>query len=684
MRKTAQAVTRHNAVTRNDGRKRIGRARLPHGARRAAQLDRSVAIGAGLAARNLLQQSSNTSLKRGAAVRQGQTVNMRRICAIGVQLRCDLAAERGLWGDEPRIGLKIFQQQDRLCSAGQSHAAKRQGNDGMLCTGMQQNICRAHDGKWNGEPSTQDTPASSGEPGLFENAVMLSPVHDPFTAHLHTGSRWPELAQSFAELGPAFSVPVAVNALPNPVLVASSAEAAALIGLTPPCTADEEHDWALAFGGHVEAICRHSRATVYAGHQFGNWAGQLGDGRALLLGDWPDQSGGAHKNGYPSWEIQFKGGGPTPFSRMGDGWAVLRSSIREFLCSEAMAALGVPTTRALCLVGSSRPVRRERMETAAMVTRLSPSFVRFGHFEHFSYSGQTAQLRQLTDWVIVRYCPQCAAAPQPALALLEWVVARTAHLIAQWQAVGFIHGVMNTDNMSILGWTIDYGPFAFLDGYDPLHTPNTTDRGGRYAYGRQPAIAHWNLLALGQALLPLIDKPEHALEAVDAFRPQYVQAMQQRLAAKLGLERVLPDDGDLFQDLLDTMTVNRSDWTLTFRLLADLPADPQAQIPAHLAAQFARDPQRFSEWVTRYRARLQAESRDAAARTQAMHAVNPAMVLRHHLAQAAIAQAEDGDFSEVRRLLDALRRPFDAQAVPAHYTAPPTDETPPARLSCSS
>ena len=536
----------------------------------------------------------------------------------------------------------------------------------------------------NDRSGRQDTPASSGEPSLIENARMLSFSPDVSNALPRVAAGWPALEQSYAELGAAFSVPVAVNALPDPVLVASSAEAAALVGLTPPRTAAEEHDWALAFGGHVGAISGHSRATVYAGHQFGNWAGQLGDGRALLLGDWPDRSGGAHSGGYASWEIQFKGSGLTPFSRMGDGWAVLRSSIREFLCSEAMAALGVPTTRALCLVGSSRPVRRERMETAAMVTRLSPSFVRFGHFEHFSYSGQTAQLRQLVDWVIARYCPQCAAAPQPALALLEWVVARTAHLIAQWQAVGFIHGVMNTDNMSILGWTIDYGPFAFLDGYDPLHTPNTTDRGGRYAYGRQPAIAHWNLLALGQSLLPLIDKPEHALEAVDAFRPRYVQAMQQRLAAKLGLERLLPDDGDLFQDLLDVMAANRSDWTLTFRLLADLPADPQAQIPGPLAAQFARNPLGFSQWVARYRARLQAESRDAAARARAMHAVNPAMVLRHHLAQAAIVQAEGGDFSEVRRLLEALRHPFDAQALPAHYTAPPTDETPPARLSCSS
>ncbi len=517
--------------------------------------------------------------------------------------------------------------------------------------------------------------------------TLVSPdfqTHSARPEPAQTAQRWPPFTQSYASLGSDFSLPVAVTSLPDPVLVACSTEAAALVGLEPPRNAGEEHDWALAFGGHIEAISGNSRATVYAGHQFGNWAGQLGDGRALLLGDWPECSGEQRSDSVRSWEVQFKGSGRTPFSRMGDGWAVLRSSIREFLCSEAMAALGVPTTRALSLVGSSRPVRRERVETAAMLTRLSPSFVRFGHFEHFSYSGQTAQLRQLTDWIIARHCPQCAAAPQPALALLQWVVARTAALIAHWQSVGFVHGVMNTDNMSILGWTIDYGPFAFLDAYNPLHTPNTTDRGGRYAYGRQPAVAHWNLLALGQALLPLIDKPEHALEAVDAFRPQYVSAMQQQLAAKLGLEQPQHGDGDLFQELLDTMESNRSDWTQTFRLLAQLAADPQTEIPAGLAAQFRHNPSRFTDWVAHYRARLRTEPRDDSARAKAMDAVNPAMVLRHHLAQTAIARAEEGDFAEVRQLLAALRHPFDAHALPAHYTASPADDAPPACLSCSS
>jgi len=530
----------------------------------------------------------------------------------------------------------------------------------------------------------KDTLPHMRNPAFSENATMDLPSIDLGSAYTAPPPAWPALCQPFAALGPEFSVPVAVSPLPDPMLVAWSADAAALVGLQPPRCAEEERLWAQAFGGHVDTLSGGSRATVYAGHQFGNWAGRLGDGRALLLGEWPDAENGRHSGGYPAWEVQFKGSGRTPFSRMGDGWAVLRSSIREFLCSEAMAALGVPTTRALCIVGSTRPVRREELETAAMVTRLSPSFIRFGHFEHFSYSGQTAALQRLTDWVIARYCPHCAGQPQPALALLHWAVTRTAELLARWQAVGFVHGVMNTDNMSILGWTIDYGPFAFIDAYDPLYTPNTTDRSGRYALGRQPAVAHWNLLALAQALLPLIAKPDDALQAVDGFRPQFVRAVQRQMAAKLGLEQVDADDGVLLQDLLDLMAANRSDWTLTFRHFSRLSAQAQAAIPPELAAQFPRQPQAFAAWVRRYRARLQRERRSDQARAQAMDAVNPVVVLRHHHAQAAIERAQAGDFSEVRRLLAALRKPFSPVAAHAAYAQPPAADAPPACLSCSS
>lgn len=291
----------------------------------------------------------------------------------------------------------------------------------------------------------------------------------------------------FAALGQPFYTRLAPNPLRDPYWVGRSALMAKTLQL-------DEHWWqsqqALeAFSGHNHLAGSDPLASVYSGHQFGHWAGQLGDGRALLLGEIQLSDGSA-------WELQLKGSGLTPYSRMGDGRAVLRSSIREFLASEAMHALGVPTTRALCITGSDQPVRREEMETAAVVTRAAPSFIRFGHFEHFCYSGQHDALRHLADFVIAHFYPECQTAEQPYAALLEAVTQRTAALIAHWQAVGFCHGVMNTDNMSILGLTIDYGPFQFMDGFDPGHICNHSDTMGRYAFGNQPAVAHWNLRAL--------------------------------------------------------------------------------------------------------------------------------------------------------------------------------------------
>jgi uncharacterized protein YdiU (UPF0061 family) len=284
------------------------------------------------------------------------------------------------------------------------------------------------------------------------------------------------------------------------------------------------------FAGNLPLSGSTPLASVYSGHQFGAWAGQLGDGRAILLGEVRTPAAGTQ-------ELQLKGSGLTPYSRMGDGRAVLRSSIREFLCSEAMHALGVPTTRALCVTGSDEPVRRERMETAAVVTRVAPSFIRFGHFEHFSHGGQHDALRTLADFVIARFYPQCRDAANPYAALLAEVTRRTAALIARWQAVGFMHGVMNTDNMSILGLTIDYGPFQFMDGFDPAHICNHSDHQGRYAYERQPQIGHWNLFALGQALLPLIGQSDQALAALQAYPGLFAAELDQRMALKLGLPR---------------------------------------------------------------------------------------------------------------------------------------------------
>jgi uncharacterized protein YdiU (UPF0061 family) len=276
-------------------------------------------------------------------------------------------------------------------------------------------------------------------------------------------------------------------------------------------------------------------ASVYSGHQFGVWAGQLGDGRACSLGE---------LNGL---ELQLKGAGPTPFSRRGDGRAVLRSSIREFLCSEAMHALGAPTTRALCLTGSDAAVWREERETAAVVTRVAQSFVRFGHFEHFSHSQQHEQLQTLADYVIEHFYPECSNDPHPYAAMLARVTQRTADMVAHWQSVGFCHGVMNTDNMSILGLTLDYGPFQFLDGYDPTHICNHSDTQGRYAFYKQPNVAYWNLYCLGQALMPLIKDQQQAVSALETFKTIYPQALAARFAAKLGFAQAR-DGAEFFQE----------------------------------------------------------------------------------------------------------------------------------------
>ena len=490
--------------------------------------------------------------------------------------------------------------------------------------------------------------------------------------------------QPFAELGDAFSRVVRPQGVPAPRLCLVSLDAARLLAVdaTPHESADAQ-GWAELFSGNqpppgCDPIC-----TVYAGHQFGAWAGQLGDGRTHLLGvvPAPDSS---QNGGYAHWEVQIKGAGRTPYSRHGDGRAVLRSSIREFLCSEAMWHLGIPTTRALCLVASPLPVARERMETAAVVTRLAPGFIRFGHFEHFAYTGQLTALRTLTDWTIAQFYPECSQAANPALELLKAVVRRTAHLMAQWQCVGFIHGVMNTDNMSILGWTLDYGPFAFMDGFDPDHTPNTTDRFGRYAWARQPGIARWNLMALAQALLPLIGHPQSAIDAVEGFDATFSNSMRDLLQRKLGLGDVRPGDDELVDRWLAAMAESRADWTLAFRLLAQLSTIPGGAVPAAFQSVFATRPEGMRAWIVDYRVRLQANESTDAERRASMDAVNPRFVLRHHLAQHAIARAESGDFAAAQNLMDVLRNPYAEQPGRDIFAAaPPQDADAPA-LSCSS
>jgi serine/tyrosine/threonine adenylyltransferase len=472
-------------------------------------------------------------------------------------------------------------------------------------------------------------------------------------------------------LGPGFAVLQAPKALPQPHWIARSEALANDLGLGNWL---QSADALALLSGHTQAPGG-SLATVYSGHQFGVWAGQLGDGRALLLGEVNTAQG--------RMELQLKGGGQTPFSRGADGRAVLRSSIREFLCSEAMHALGIPTTRALALIGSALPVRRETVETAAIVTRVAPSFLRFGHFEHFAHTTpDEALLRQLADSTIAHFYPDAAQAANPYAALLEAVTQRTAALMAQWQTVGFCHGVMNTDNMSMLGLTIDYGPFGFLDGFDPRHVCNHSDHQGRYSWAQQPNIALWNLHALAQGLMPLIGDSDAALAALEPYKTAFPQALLNAMRNKLGLHDAREEDRVLADDLLRLMAAERSDFTITFRSLSSFSTNSDAH--NHTLRDLFVDRPGFDAWAARYAARLRAESSVDADRALRMNRVNPKYVLRNHLAETAITKARAGDFGEVQRLLKVLQRPFDEQPLAQADAGFPPDWAQQLEVSCSS
>lgn len=460
--------------------------------------------------------------------------------------------------------------------------------------------------------------------------------------------------------------------LPAPYLVALSPSAVDLLGLAPARLADA--DYLATMVGNSVPDSSLPLAAVYSGHQFGVWAGQLGDGRAILLGDIATAQG--------PMELQWKGAGLTPYSRMGDGRAVLRSSIREFLCSEAMDALGIPSSRALSVAGSDQGVMRETVETSAVVLRLAPSFVRFGSFEHWFYKNRPEQLKILADYVIDRFYPDLRAEANPYQALLAEVTRRTAHMIAHWQAVGFMHGVMNTDNMSILGQTLDYGPFGFMEAFDSQHICNHTDQQGRYSYANQPQVGHWNCYALGQALLPLIGEVEAAQEALDVYQGAFAAKISELLHAKLGLSSELDGDQALFDAMFSLMHENHVDFTLFFRRLGGLQLDnPAADEP--LRDLFIDRPA-FDAWAVSYRERLRQQDGGDAERKAAMDAVNPKYVLRNYLAQVAIEKAQKKDFTEVARLLSVLRRPFDEQPEHEHYAALPPDWASHLEVSCSS
>ncbi|WP_269530965.1 YdiU family protein [Chitinimonas sp. BJYL2] len=468
----------------------------------------------------------------------------------------------------------------------------------------------------------------------------------------------------WAALGEAFSQAVVPTPLREPVMAVWNRALADELAL--PGTGE---DWLARLSGTPMPSASPALATVYSGHQFGIWAGQLGDGRALLLGEVAGQ------------EIQLKGAGLTPYSRMGDGRAVLRSSIREYLCSEAMQGLGIPTTRALALVASPETVWRETPETAAVVTRVAPSFLRFGHFEHFFHRGEHAQLRQLADYAITRYFPHCRESTNPYQALLDEVIERTADLIADWQAVGFCHGVMNSDNMSLLGLTLDYGPFGFLDGFDAGHICNHSDHQGRYSYANQPEIGLWNLHCLAQALLPLLDR-DAAVAALRRYQPQFEAALGERFRAKLGLLTEREDDWALLTTLFDLMQAGRTDWTIFWRQLGGFCSQPGAANTALRDLFVDRDG--FDAWALRYGERLRTENRTDAERAQAMNRSNPKFVLRNHLAEQAIRLAKEGDYSEIARLQHVLAAPFDEHPDHAALAALPPDWAQTLSVSCSS
>jgi hypothetical protein len=463
-------------------------------------------------------------------------------------------------------------------------------------------------------------------------------------------------ANSFAALGDAFSERRTPTGIPGARLVAFSPEAGALIDLRPG--EEQRAEFLDVVSGNGLLPGMEPVAALYGGHQFGVWAGQLGDGRAILLGEVRTRTD-------QPWELQIKGGGLTAFSRFADGRAVVRSTIREFLASEAMHALGIPTTRALAMAAGDEPVLRERVERAATLIRMAPTFVRFGSFEIFHYRKQHAEIKTLADYVIDRFYPECGDGDDRYARFFATVVERTAALMAHWQAVGFAHGVMNTDNFSILGLTLDYGPYGFVEAYEPGFICNHSDEGGRYAFDRQPTIGLWNCYALAEALSSLIDRD--ALDAALArYQDAYRTTLLALLRAKLGVLDAREDDAELVVELFRLLEARRADWTNFWRALSH--ADAQA-----LA--FLGEDASSLAWFARYARRVADDARGDDARRAAMRAVNPKYVLRNWVAQEAIAACESGDDSVVGAVLGVLRAPFDehpereawTRAAPAQY-----------------
>jgi uncharacterized protein YdiU (UPF0061 family) len=476
---------------------------------------------------------------------------------------------------------------------------------------------------------------------------------------------------SYARLPGAFHAKLSPTAIPEPYLVSFNESAARLLDLDPSESLRPE--FLAYFSGQKTLPGAEPLAMLYAGHQFGHYVPQLGDGRAILLGEVVNRHG-------ERWDLHLKGAGETPFSRAGDGRAVLRSSIREYLCCEAMHGLGIPTTRALCIVGSELEVYREQIESAATLLRLAPSHVRFGSFEVFFYRNQHAELKTLADYVIAQHYPHLSQAPDKYAQFLREVVVRTARLMAEWQAVGFAHGVMNTDNMSILGITLDYGPYGFLDHYDGGFVCNHSDHQGRYAFDQQPDIGAWNLTCLAQALTPLMSVAE-ARDALLAYEFTFLGHYLNRIGAKLGLERS-PELAPLVNRLLELLHEHRVDYTIFFRRLNAFRTAADSRNDA--VRDLFLDRAAFDAWARDYAALLRQSGESDAARKVRMDRINPKYILRNYLAQVAIEKAQTRDFSEVECLLKLLQSPYDEHPELEHYAGFPPDWAGRIAVSCSS
>jgi serine/tyrosine/threonine adenylyltransferase len=493
----------------------------------------------------------------------------------------------------------------------------------------------------------------------IEKPVIAERAVSPIAVFSNTYARLPE--RFFARLSP---TPVA-----KPHLIKFNEALASELGIhTEGLEPDEV---AAVFAGNVIPPGAEPIAMAYAAHQFGNFVPQLGDGRAILLGEVLDRNGERR-------DIQLKGSGPTPFSRRGDGRAALGPVLREYLVSEAMHALGIPTTRALAAVLTGEGVFRERPMPGAVLTRVASSHIRIGTFQYFAARGDVEAVERLSGYVIDRHFPEARDFERPALAMLRTVVERQGQLIARWMHVGFIHGVMNTDNTALSGETIDFGPCAFLDSYDPAKSFSAIDELGRYAYRNQPKIAQWNLARFAETLLPLLDlSPERAVElaneAISAFPLRFEEHWLAGMRNKLGLASNKDGDFELAQALLRAMHENGADFTLTFRRLCAAAADEKAD--ANVRILFA-NPAAYDEWAAMWRSRLAADTLDPTARAQTMRAINPAFIPRNHRVEQALnAAIEHGDFSPFAEMLTVLSRPYEDQAAFADYAnTPQADE----------